>query len=254
MLQASNPTAIKNTMMHSLLSSIAKNEFLRERLVFQGGAALHSAYNSPRFTVDLDFVHSPHFKQREKMDVVSGLLMLKADAEGKTLCPELKKSEGNFVRVSYSLFIENGQRLVVPVEIAFVPTILEPLRHNDKKGFILVEAPDEIALDKVVASISRMKTRNSIKNSDVFDLFYLFQNFDLSAVTSENALEKSSSYKMGLDLKGIKRDIAALAQFISDRREAISNDVRRQIGGAYAKHLNVQKMQEVVGELLQRML
>lgn len=186
---ALNILKTKEGMLETILSKYAANEIIREKIILQGGGALHFIYSSPRYSHDLDFVCPELFS----LDVQYPL-MVELNKEiplpgGESLKPNLKLRQ-RFGRVKYG---HPKTDLKVKVEIGQA----KAKNYSETKGRfspLLVESPLEIYSDKILATLGRMQERGSIKPTDLFDLEYLRNNFNAQA-NFEDIEEKAEWYK-----------------------------------------------------------
>jgi len=153
----------RKDLMLDVLSSVSASP-LRDRLVLQGGAALHFVYGSPRLTRDLDFVAPPDAFPRFK-DVAAAVPGIKLRREDLRSAPPFMRGA---VQTRHG-----GVWLSVPVEIAGVRVEGVAEAEAAPGVRVAVETPDEIMTDKVVACFARMQGRGAVKPQDVFDIAYL---------------------------------------------------------------------------------
>jgi hypothetical protein len=178
----------RDEILNKLLYHIASSPSLSSGLILQGGGALHFVYSSPRYSNDLDFV-CPNFRQDRDALIAELAKEFKIhDTVGYS--PRIAKVEDGYFRVSYDPSKDQG--LVVRVEV----------KDNTAEDFypakgafspLLVETPQEIYADKIVASLHRMARRGSLKSTDLFDLDHLVENLNGEA-GPDKIDRKSASY------------------------------------------------------------
>lgn len=140
-----------------------------KHLVFQGGTSIKLVYESPRYSVDIDFVRNPE-----------------SDADLKKLCDgldkylkekypefefELKVQKDKpeiqriFLKVSHPTF---ERKMKIPIE-KFDVIAYTQHRYRDGEMNITVEDKEELLADKIVA----LMFRKFLKVGDVYDTYYL---------------------------------------------------------------------------------
>lgn len=157
-----------------------KTQWSVEDVVFQGGTSLALAWNSPRFSEDLDFVARNDLNLSEAMQTIAQHVQEKLNEKYPGAVVEIKeKGEGqnsNFM-VAVSLPNVLGK---VKIKTEFWKVEGEHLHSYDRsikevaaRGTITptipVASPDQIFADKMVA----LGARPRLKWRDVFDLWYL---------------------------------------------------------------------------------
>jgi hypothetical protein len=154
---------LKQALARKVVESVAAGG---RAAVLQGGAALHFAYGSPRLSADVDFAGVGVALQLEQQG--PGL----ADAAGAVLARTARWSlqrTGRLLRGKVTIEVDAARRLVLPVEAYEVPAH----RPVDRGTLGSVEAADEIAADKLVASADRFVRRGTLKTTDLFDLWFV---------------------------------------------------------------------------------
>lgn len=177
---------IRDELLEAILFSYAANQKLAEKLILQGGGALHFIYGSPRYSSDLDFVSEyfcidPHSIKEE---IKKGI-----DFRNSKLTPKLKQEGSKFLRGSYSL----GENKPATKSEIYCQTSLDNSITKGKYAPLIVESPEEIYADKITATLSRMDSRESIKPTDLFDLEYLTNNLHVDC-SLDLIRKKAESY------------------------------------------------------------
>lgn len=152
----------KREALRGFLDALADDDPLRDRLVLQGGGALHYVYGSPRLSADLDFVLAD---VAAGIDAAAAIERLETSLGGVRLRAELARPSARMLRLTLRDDPAPGRRLAAKVEIYAIAS-LRPSRH----GRLLVEEPVEIAADKVVACLDRLSRRRFVKTYDLYDL------------------------------------------------------------------------------------
>lgn len=217
---------LKSKMLGKILETVSHSE-IRNMVGFRGGAVLHFAYSSPRYTNDLDFVwlQSNSFENREK--IISILSEKKLEVEGFLMNFNVKKNNEDAFRLSYTIdTFEKGFTPTFVVESTDKYfTTLEMIKYNTSKGFVLIEKAEDILLDKIIASVNRYKERGSIKNSDVFDMFYLSnKKYTLSA---KKLIENGLKY--GICSEEMIHLLDKVYLHINQNKDTIWDDVKSQL-------------------------
>jgi len=157
----------KEELARGAMFRIAKSKMLPERLVLQGGNALHFMYSSPRHSHDLDFVLSSRGVSMTQTiellcDVLSKEYELKKPGNSALLTR-------NIERIKYW---NKGSEIKGVVEIADQIS-LNPVNTHGEFYPLMVETAAEIYADKIIATLGRMEDRESLKATDLFDLVYI---------------------------------------------------------------------------------
>lgn len=161
-------------------------EKLAEKIYFKGGTCLHLAYNSPRFSEDLDF--STTLSEREIRDLLKKTI--------KNFQLEIPEANLSFIyrakktlrfRLKYeSKFLKYPQ--TIRIDFSLEKIFLEPNTLSLKTKFPIAffslfscQKEEEILAEKIRAFIWRKKGR------DIFDLWYLL---DRGVLLNQKLLEK----------------------------------------------------------------
>jgi hypothetical protein len=237
-------------MLIALADAIAKKPCLREGIVLQGGTTLHLAYQSPRYTADLDFVWARKLPDKGTM-IQEMVAMEVGPVEGRILVSSLKKDDGRLVRIAFSLPMEPGFAPTVNLEGFDAPPIFGSRLYKTPYGPVEVETPLELLVDKVVAALARPAEQQRIKAGDIFDLFYILSNFedklpDIMAISA-----KAASYRLDYsnptELAGL---IRRTIERIRNEEPAIESALRIQLEPNYARSFLFRKMFDlVIGKL-----
>jgi len=148
---------IRNYLQRKYLENLES-----ENLILQGGGALRFFYNSPRLSDDLDFVYENEFAIEEACEVVK-----KVNARYL-----LKQKEGLTRIKAYFSFGE--AEILLRIELFNVPAYTpKKLTLPGTTNKILVESPEEIKTDKIIALLDLFKRRKVVSMIDLYDLCYL---------------------------------------------------------------------------------
>ena len=183
-----NRFLIREGLATNFLKNLSKSE-LSDKIVLQGGNALHLVYGSPRYSRDLDFVVEDFSGfDKEKLQNID------LNIDGLVLKPQLTKDILGFMRVAYYLPINDTQKLSLKIEI------YNMFSHTARKrqtaiGDINVEDPSEIFEDKILATIQRNITKR-IKETDLFDMYYIITNYGLPRIDKDKLNRKALRYGM----------------------------------------------------------
>ncbi len=178
----------KDELARGAMFSIAKHKQLPDRIVLQGGNALHFIYSSPRYSHDLDFV------LRDRETSMTKTVEMVCDVLSKEY--NIEKANGNGTaartveRVKY-WFKDSDIRGVI--EIADQIS-LDPVKTSGTFFPLMVETPSEIYADKIIATLGRMEDRGSLKGSDLFDILYIKDMLKVGATGGELA-RKAETYQ-----------------------------------------------------------
>ncbi len=232
---------IKDVLEETIICRISGNEFLRSALVIQGGAALHFAYSSPRYTNDIDFGGQIRENKKRIIKELAGLMPM---IEGLRVNFSVKKEAENFIRVSYSIPFEKRFKPSVCVEGGHIPPLLDTVNYNTPFGFVKMENPQEIMADKILASMQRLAERGSIQGTHLFDFFFITQTHSIS-IPAELLLKKAEHYSFRITAQEIPERIRQVMKKIEETRDRVIENVSRQLGEAYTANFDFQKMLEV---------
>jgi predicted nucleotidyltransferase component of viral defense system len=151
---------------YRLIRSYLQKRYLEklesEKLILQGGGALRFFYGSPRLSDDLDFVYEDELGVEEACTAVKRI----------NVEYSLKQKEG-LTRIK-AYFPFGGAEILLRIELYKVPAYTSmKLTLPETANRILVESPEEIKADKVVALLDLFKRRGIISMIDLYDLCYL---------------------------------------------------------------------------------
>ncbi|MCX8163059.1 MAG: nucleotidyl transferase AbiEii/AbiGii toxin family protein [Candidatus Micrarchaeota archaeon] len=251
--------AIQERMYKSIIDRISLHSEINENIVIKGGSALFLAYNSQRITPDIDFVILPTKKSEEEIKKeVDGLkkyfLNLKPKVEKLELKPILKETNDLEIKINYKIYFHEGYQPTIRVEGKYEKLLLKPVKINiNFFGKLLVQQPKEILTEKIVCLFSRIAKRNSIKITDIFDIYYLTQFFGLD--TDREMIEKRVENNVNGCPKLInwKRYKDGVFLLIENSTEALSNKLKNQVDKNYFESLNVRKIIDDVKKYLQEL-
>jgi predicted nucleotidyltransferase component of viral defense system len=179
----------KEELARDALFRAAKDRHLSKLVVLQGGNALHFIYSSPRHSFDLDFTLSgPKVGMTEAVSLFCNALSDRYEVS-KTSSKNHEMGARALDRIKYWA-PETEIRGIVEIcaQIA-----LNPVEAKGMFAPLLVETPQEIYADKIVATMGRMKARGSIKGTDLYDLLYISETLKITASENE-ILEKARTY------------------------------------------------------------
>lgn len=163
-----------------ILSELA-NDKLGAKLIFYGGTALRLAYNSPRFSEDIDLLRLKPVNFTEFKKFIKKVIAARDDWRLKDIKDKrqtmfaLIKIKDRKLKHTFSIKIEAhkpARKIKLKTELSLLKSplsVAEPL--------LLVPTPEELKKLKINALSGRKKSR------DIFDLWYLAQvlrkKFDL---------------------------------------------------------------------------
>lgn len=178
---------LKDDILEATLETYAANPVLNQKLILQGGGALHFIYSGARYSSDLDFV-CPTL-DTDAAEIIGE--MRKGVVMGNQIVPAIIKTPDrtNFLRAAYPL---GEQQHTGKVEILH-QVAFDYGQTEGKYAPLLVESPSEIYADKITATLSRMARRNSIKSTDLFDLEFLMNNLSVTCPLPD-VMRKAESY------------------------------------------------------------
>lgn len=186
----------REQILNESIDVIANSKYAN-KLVLQGGNCLHYFYNSPRYSLDLDFVMNKNHKK--------GLTSLedlgKDIAKGKNLT-ERTKLRDRFLRTK--LYDPSG--ISISIEV-YDTDSFSPTEKNHAGGKLLIEEPGEIVLDKITATLDRVKNRGSFKNSDIFDMHFILENYKDINSSKTDIVRKGKEYNSNYSKDDLERTI-----------------------------------------------
>lgn len=231
---------IKDVLEESIIYRISSNDFLRDTLVIVGGAALHFAYSSPRYTNDIDFGADLVGNKKKIMIELANLL---PELDGNPVKFSVKKELDFFIRVSYIMELGNGFTPGVSLEGGHTPPLMGTVDYQTPFGYVRMESPAEIMADKILASMQRLEERGSIKGTDVFDFFFITQTHQVE-IPHEILLKKAVYYSFPLGISDVAGRIKQVMKKIEATKETVIKNISRQLTEAYASNFDFQKMLE----------
>lgn len=169
-----------------VLKELAEAPF-GKNLIFKGGTALRLAYNSPRFSEDLDFSLEKSFSFSLFKETINGLVKkieeIKIDDiydKHHTIFTLLKIKE-DFLQRSFAIKVEISKRSNPPrADLRVLSSSVSPLQV-----FIKVASAKAIFKDKLLALKTRAKPR------DIFDLWFLSQKLNLKMPSKVSKFSKT---------------------------------------------------------------
>lgn len=237
---------LRTQLLVSLADAIANKPSLRESIVLQGGATLHFAYASPRYTDDLDFVWAS--SPTDRKGAIKALCELEiTDPTGQLIRGQLKKDNGKLVRIGFTANSRPGFAPTINLEGYDAPPHLGYREYRTPYGNLRVERSAELLVDKVVACLARTMDPGRIKPGDVFDIFYLTALFEDQMPSLTLLQIKAKQY--GLDFSdsvSLARLVRQTVDLIRSERGSIEIALRKQLEPAYAKEFLFERMFEVV--------
>ncbi|MEK7790810.1 MAG: nucleotidyl transferase AbiEii/AbiGii toxin family protein [Deltaproteobacteria bacterium] len=208
--------------IHGLILDYLFKKGLFSHLVFQGGTALRMCYGGVRYSEDLDFVlsRSPssffqHFDRPFQ----------KLSSYMEKQFPFVEKSEIKIQKKS-DTFLRWHLRLNIPelkledrtnIEVANVPSythhpVILQISKIPFHPAVVVETPEEILCDKIVA----FSAREYLKGRDIWDLFFLLETLKLTihAKTKRIVQKKLKDYHVSKKKFNLKfhKNIEALSR------------------------------------------
>jgi len=167
------PEFIIREFWEMILLSEFKQLFPSDPFIFKGGTALRLAYNSPRFSEDLDFdlrkkISLPDFEKAVKVIINKYPELSLKDIADKhyTMLVQISLKETGLSR-TFSIKIEISKRKIRPSGYYEPKLIISPT--TSKQILINVAKLEEIEKEKRQAIKTRQQAR------DLFDLWYISQ-------------------------------------------------------------------------------
>ena len=234
---------IRTRLANDAFGRIAQDKYLRSRMVFQGGSTMRRFYGSLRATPDIDFVWTVKTDlKKEKGRIIAHLNGLyKEGFEGKPVRFIQKTDSNTFLRVAYQLEISPGFSPTLTLEGAWSPPVLGTMRMKMGKGYLNVEQPVEIVLDKLFANYERLKSRQSVKLSDIYDVFAL-TNYYNSALSFEQMEKKAAGYSKNISPKSWKEHLNTLEILLKGKGAELTALLGKQIDPAIASVMPAERM------------
>ena len=171
---------------------------LNDKIIFQGGGALHFIYSSPRYSSDVDFV-DPSITE-DIQEYRNGLLNIGSKYNLNTAVI-MKNQKG--IRAKWG-HVENSPNAKVEIE----ERAADEYEKSKGRFNLLVKSPEDIYTDKIFANIARYVDRRAkafelrsqgkpgfpFKPSDFFDLNYLKDELGVDPVPKERILNRARAY------------------------------------------------------------
>lgn len=198
-----------------------------ENFLFKGGTALKIAYQSPRFSEDLDFSGIKNGTNYEKI-LLS--VMESIEKEGiKYNLEESKSTSGGWLSIlSFQIF---NQNISIRNEVSFRKKNLGAENRLISSEIIpayrlVLLAPKLMIKEKFQAAVSRQKSR------DFFDIYFILRDEELRRYINIDESERKKLKKILKDKDGdvIKKDIEYLLPvsfhpIIKDLPERLMNEL-----------------------------
>lgn len=198
---------IANVMQGWIIESLATRRSQYGKWAFHGGTALKQAYQSERFSEDLDFMISPNIDTKTLMGVVIKDVELKAlQTFGRGTSVRLKSSrdEKNPTHFTLVLMAPEHSASFVNVKVEFWETLHFPvyakvstqtapqraivrgIPMDSQSARIEVGSLEQIYVDKCFA----LTQRNYLKERDIWDLSWLLEKTPLIAISTDELFER----------------------------------------------------------------
>jgi len=209
----------KAELARGAMFRITKDNVLSERLVLQGGNALHFIYSSPRHSHDLDFVlRNREISVTETIEVLCNVLSKEYELDKPGNSTQLTR---NIERIKYW---NRGSDIRGIVEIADQIS-LNPVNTYGEFYPMLVESANEIYADKIIATLGRMVDRGSLKSTDLFDIVYIKDTLKIIIGNDEIKAKAETYNHVGWDKKTVT---IAIDYILSEKNmEKMESDIRK---------------------------
>ena len=228
--RVSEYTIIRDDVFEKFLEELVKTE-VRNNVVLQGGNALRFGYGSPRYSNDLDFVLRDNEIDSEKFAKICESLSRVASAiKGYVGAVRIKKVKERLYRIKFRIELPKG-----PLSAAFDLYNIGSHDYSKKNvgnGQLMVESPNEIFADKVLADIERLQGRGSLKTKDVSDWYYILHNFEIDdEKIVDLIILKVKEYDLRIDVETFNRLINwfdshdHIQSFYEDMTRCLPDDV-----------------------------
>lgn len=225
----------QDLIIHRSLIALFSDGFIKERLAFRGGTALHKLYLAPaaRYSEDIDLVQV----KAEPFGAIINRIREQLSFLGR---PRIKQKEHNNTIV-YGILSEDNVPLKLKIEVNTrehfsvyglqdIPVKLDSEWGNGE-ALVSTYGLDELLATKLRALYQRKKGR------DLFDLWYAISNAD---VNIERVIE---AFKLYMDeegntvtqkefLENMEKKIED-PDFVSDMNELLRIGITYDINGAY---------------------
>lgn len=225
----------QDLIIQRVLIALFSDEFIRNRLAFRGGTALHKLYLAPaaRYSEDIDLVQV----KAEPFGTVIDRIRAQLSFLGK---PRIKQKEHNNAIV-YSILSEDDVPMKLKIEVNTrehfsvyglkdIPVSLDS-EWDKGRALVLTYELNELLATKLRALYQRKKGR------DLFDLFYALNNADVNVEKVIEAFkhymnEEGNNIKQKDFLENMKRKIED-ADFIGDMNGLLRQGIKYNINKAY---------------------
>lgn len=198
---------IANVMQGWIIESLATRRGEYGKWAFHGGTALKQAYQSDRFSEDLDFMISPNLDTKALMNVVIKDVELKAmQTFGRGTNVRLKagRDEKNPSHFTLVLMAPEHSASFVNVKVEFWETLHFPvyakvstqtspqralirgIPMDSQAARIEVGSLEQIYVDKCFA----LTQRNYLKERDIWDLSWLLEKTPLIGISTDELFER----------------------------------------------------------------
>lgn len=225
----------QDLIIHRALIALFSDEFIKERLAFRGGTALHKLFLSPaaRYSEDIDLVQV----KAEPFGAIIDRIREQLSFLGK---PRIKQKEHNNTIV-YSILSEDDVPMKLKIEVNTrehfsvygLQDILVQLdsEWDNGKALIPTYELDELLATKLRALYQRKKGR------DLFDLWYALNNADVNAIRVIEAFkhymkEEGSQVTQKMFLENMEKKIED-TDFASDMNGLLRIGIIYDINEAY---------------------
>lgn len=198
---------IANVMQGWIIESLATRRGQYGKWAFHGGTALKQAYQSERFSEDLDFMISPNLDTKAMMNVVIKDVELKAlqtFGRGTTLRLKTGRDAKNPTHFTLVLMAPEHSASFVNVKVEFWETLHFPVYAkvstqtapqramvrgiplDSQSARIEVGSLEQIYVDKCFA----LTQRNYLKERDIWDLSWLLEKTPLIAISTDELFSR----------------------------------------------------------------
>lgn len=195
----------KDNILEESLDTLVDSP-LNDKIIFQGGGALHFIYSSPRYSSDVDFV-DPSITE-DIQDYRNVLLNIGSKYNLNTAVI-MKNKKG--IRAKWG-HVENSPNAKVEIE----ERAADEYEKSNGRFSLLVKSPEDIYTDKIFANIARYVDRKDkaselrllnkegtnklnipfpFKPSDFFDLNYLKNELGVNPVPKERIVNRARAYE-----------------------------------------------------------
>jgi len=107
-----------------------------------------------------------------------------------------------------------------------------------KGGSVYVESPEEILADKIVACFDRINIRGTLKPSDLFDIYYISEQFAIHNLEKELIDKKLRDYSLAPTILNTTK----LFNYLNDKQNLVKIDTffKDFLSKKYVDKLDVQ--------------